>query len=339
MAEHEGFPGMSQPPPMQGMMKLLLGMFVQQSISVAARLGIADLLKDGAKPVAELAQETGTHPQALYRLLRALASVGVFTEGKPREFGLTPMASLLQSGVPGSLRGFSIFISEPWYHAVWDELLHSVQTGESAFVRAWGMTQFDYYKNNPHANRILNDAMTSVSAVGNAAVTAAYDFSAARWLIDVGGGNGGLITSILQANPALNGVLFDQLHVIEGARKNIDAAQLTDRCKIIAGDFFESIPEGGDLYIMQHVIHDWDDERAALILKNCRRAVLVEYALPEGNEPSMGKFIDIAMLAVSDGGRERTQREFSALFTGAGFRLTRLIPTRSPNCIIEAVPI
>jgi len=323
---------------------MITGFWISQAIYAAAKLGIADLVKEGPKPCEELAQATGTHPQTLYRLLRALASVGVFHEGKDGRFGLTPLAEYLQSGVPGSLRAFAIMQSELQYRA-YGEVLHSVKTGETAFQRVCGQELFPYLTQHPTAAAVFDEAMTGYTTQVAATVAAAYDFSQFGTLVDVGGGHGTLLRAILQANPALQGVLFDLPHVTEDAKKRIAAAGLTERCSIIGGDFFAAVPTGGDAYLLKWIIHDWDEERAVTLLKNCHRAMaarskllVIEAVLPPGNTSFFHKWADLTMLVIT-GGRERTEAEYSALFAAADFQLTQIIPTASEMSIIEGVRV
>jgi hypothetical protein len=300
------------------------------------------LVKDGPKPCEELAQATGTHPQTLYRLLRALASVDVFHEGKDGRFGLTPLAEYLQSGVLGSLRAFAIMQSELQYRA-YGEVLHSVKTGETAFNLVCGQEVFPYLTQHPTAAAVFDEAMTGYTTQVAATVAAAYDFSQFGTLVDVGGGYGTLLTAILQAHPVPRGVLFDLPHVVEAARQRLGAAGLTERCAIQAGDFFEAVPPGGDAYLLKWIVHDWDDERSIILLKNCHRAMtmhskllVVEAVIPPGNTPFFHKWMDLTMLVMA-GGRERTEAEYRTLFEAAGFKLTQIIPTSSEMSVIEGV--
>jgi len=317
------------------LLQMVTGYWVSQAIYVAAKLGIADLLKDGPKNCDELAKATRTHARSLYRLLRGLASVGVFAEVENGRFGLTPLGEYLQTGIPGSVRALTIRYGEEHYRA-WGDLLHSVRTGEIAFNHAFGMGFFQYLAQNPEAAAIFSEGSAEITTRVSTAVVAAYDFSQFGKIIDVGGGNGALIISILKANPKISGALFDLPHVVEDAQKHIEAAGLTGRCEVVAGDFFESVPSGGDAYILKSVVHDWDDERATKILKNCHRAMaengkllLVESVIPPGNEPFFGKLLDLNMMVVSSG-CERTEAEYRALFAAAGFKLTNVIPIQSP---------
>jgi hypothetical protein len=312
---------------------------------VAAKLGIADLLKDSPKSCDELATATGTNAPSLYRVLRALASLGVFAETQPNHFTLTPLAACLQSDTPNSVRACVILQGEEHYQA-WGEFMHSVQTGGSSFEHIYGMNLFDYYAQNPESAKIFDESMTNLSVSQSATIAASYDFSSIQTLVDVAGGEGLLIASILKSNPTLKGVLFDRPHVIEKAKRFLEAEGLLERCQLAAGNFFESVPEGGDAYILKYIIHDWDDERAIAILKQCHnvmpangKILVAEQVIPPGNEPFMGKLLDLNMLAVLPGGRERTEAEYRALFEKAGFKLTRIVPTQDEMSIIEGIRV
>jgi hypothetical protein len=327
------------------LLPMIFGYMTSQAISVAAKLGVADLLTKGAKTADELAQTIGVKPRPLYRLLRALASVGVFAEDNAGRFSLTPMAEPLRSDAPDSLRAFAIFMGADWHWRVWSELLYSAQTGQPGFERIYGKPYFDYLAENPDPARVFNDAMTSFSASDSAAVIDAYDFTGITKLVDVGGGHGLLLAAILQKYPQMMSVLFEALFVVEGAGDAIKKRGLAERCEVVGGDFFASVPAGGDAYIMKHIVHDWDDERALTILQNCHRAMtengkllVVEMVIPEGNAPSLGKFLDLEMLLFLHS-HERTEAEYRALFERAGFRLERIVPTRMPHSVIEAMRV
>jgi SAM-dependent methyltransferase len=334
-------PSNADVPPPVAMLQMISGFWISRAIYVAAKLGIADHLRDGHRTVDELAAATGTHAPSLYRVLRALASVGVFTEDEKRGFALTPLAETLRTDVPGSLRAFATVELGEEHYPAWGELLHSVRTGEIAFDRAFGMPVWKFFEQNPENAKTFNDAMTGWTLAVNDAVLSSYDFSSISKIVDVGGGHGSLIASILKANPQMRGVLFDAPPVIEGARHRIGDEGIAERCEAVAGDFFESVPSGGDAYILKWIIHDWDDERSVTILKNCHRAMaengrllLVEAVVPHGSEPHFSKFIDLNMLVMT-GGRERTDDEYRTLLEASGFRRTRIIPTESAMSIIE----
>ncbi|MBE9035178.1 methyltransferase [aff. Roholtiella sp. LEGE 12411] len=325
--------------------QLITGYFASQSIYVAAKLGIADLLKDGAKNCDELAQSTGAHPRSLYRLMRVLVSVGIFNEIADNQFTLTAMGELLRSDAPSSLRTAAILFGEEPYRACAD-LHYSVMTGKTAFDNMYKMGHFEYLSQNPEAGETFNQAMTQLTTQVHTAVVHAYDFSGINRIVDVGGGHGLLIASILKANPHMTGILFELPFAIEGAQRLLEAEGVAERCEVVTGNFFESeVPKGGDAYLLKSVIHDWDDERSRTILKNCHQAIakngkllLIERVLPDGNKPSVAKINDLVMLVVA-GGCERTALEYQQLFNASGFQLTNIIPTSSGFSVIEGLPV
>ena len=339
-------PSTSAPSASMTLLQLASGSWIGQSVHVAAKLGIADLLEDGPKSPATLAEATGAHAGALHRLLRALASLGIFAEDAEGRFGLTPLADGLRTNAPGSLRAYSIMLGEDWHWRVWGELLHSVRTGQGAFEHVFGRNVFSYFGEHPEAAQVFNAAMTSRTGQETAAVTAAYDWPTRGIIVDVGGGQGALLSTVLRQNPGVRGILFDVPHVIAAGRELIGAAGLGDRCELAAGDFFERVPPGGDLYLLKRVIHDWDDERAKAILCRCRaamgkasRLLVIEHVLPPGNIPSWGKLLDLQMLVLTPGGRERDEAGFRALLGSAGLRLERILPAGPTASLIEAVVI
>jgi hypothetical protein len=325
------------------MLQLISGFWISRGIYIAAKLGLADLVKDGPKTATDLAASTGTHAPSLFRVLRALASVGLFTQDEQDRFGETPLLQTLRSDVPGSLRAFAMTELGEEHYPAWGELMHSVRTGGIAFDRAFGMDIWKYFGQHPDNARIFNDAMSGMTAQANEVLHAAYDFAGIKTIVDIGGGHGGLITSILRRNPTMRGILFDSPEVIEGARAVMAASDLSARCELVGGNFFESVPAGADAHIMKWIIHDWDDAQSVAILKNSHRAlpengklILVEAVVPADREPHFSKFIDLNMLVMT-GGRERTEAEFRDLYEQAGFRLTRVVPTESPFSVIEGV--
>lgn len=327
--------------------ELIDGFTRTQIISVAAELGIADLLMEGPKDIYELATSADAHPRALQRILRALASLGIFAEREDGRFELTSLAEPLQSGVPGSMRDFAIMYGQEWYWKPWGNLLDSVRTGESAFEHVHGKDLFGYLGEDEQAASVFNGAMTSITGEGVNPILESYDFSDFAKIVDVGGGHGTLIVAVLKAHPQMRGMLFDLPSVAEGAKVIIQEAGVADRCEMAGGDFFESVPVGGDVYVLKFVIHDWDDDRTIAILRNCRKAItrdgkllLVERGIvPHSNEPAPIKFMDLHMLVIT-GGIERTEAEIGALFEAAGFKLTKVIPTGSPdNVIVEGIPV
>ena len=334
---------MAELSPQEHVVRLASGYWHTQAIYVAAKLGVADLLKDGPKTADELAPATGTHPRALYRLLRALASLGVFAEDDRSRFALTPMAECLRSDAPGSVRSLAILRGE-WQYEAWGRLLHSVRTGECAFESLYGAPLFDYLAAHPEKGKLFDEAMTGVHGRETAAMLDTYDFGGIGTLADVGGGNGEVIASVLKRYPAMRGILFDRPAVVERSKANLQAAGVADRCAVAAGDFFTSVPSGADAYLLRHIIHDWDDDKSAAILRNCRaamgtggRLLVVEGIVPPGNEPSVSKFFDLAMM-VLPGGMERTADEYRHLFASAGFALKRIVPTATWVSVIEGAP-
>jgi hypothetical protein len=320
--------------------RMITGYWISQAIYAAAKFGIADHLQGGPKTVAELATATSTNPDALYRLLRALASVGIFAEGDSRRFSLTPLAEPLRSDMAGSKRALALMSGDEQFRA-WAEIDYSIRTGKVAFDKVFGKPVFDYLGEHPDKARIFDAAMVGIHGRESNAVLGAYDFSAFGVVADVGGGNGSQITEMLKKHGRMKGVLFDLPHVIERATERIQASGLLDRCKLVAGSFFDAVPEGADAYVMRHIIHDWDEEKCLTILRNCHRAMrpagkllVIESVIPPGNEPFHGKFLDLVMLLIP-GGKERTEAEYRALFERAGFKLTRIVPTGTEISIIE----
>ena len=320
---------------------MITGYWISQAIYAAAKFGIADHLKDGPKSVDELAEATSTNADALYRLLRALASKGIFVEDELRQFSLTPLAEPLQIDVPGSKRALALMSGDEQFHA-WSEIDYSIQTGKTAFEKVYGQPIFDYLGDNPDKARIFDAAMVGVHGRESNAILDAYDFSGGGVLADIGGGNGSQIMDILTKHTGMRGILFDLPHVIERAKNQIESEGLSDRCELVGGSFFDAVPKGADAYMMRHIIHDWDDEKSLTILRNCHQAMssdskllVVESVIPLGNDPFGGKFLDLVMLLIP-GGKERTEDEYRTLFSKAGFELTRIVPTDTEVSIIEA---
>lgn len=331
--------------PVSTLFRVITGYQITQMIYAAAKLGLADLLVDAPKTSTDLARATNTNPSALYRLLRGLASVGIFAEDEQGRFGLTPLANLLRTGVPGSMRASALWHGDPINGQVWSDLPYSVKTGESAIAHVLGMSHWEYMTQHPELNALFNTMFTGYTIMEIAAVVKTYDFSHFRSLVDVGGGQGGLMAAILKANPNLHGTIFDQPHVVSGALPVLESAGVAARCDLVEGDFFASLPIGADAYLLKYILHDWDDDSALAILKTCQRAmkpdsklIIVDYMIPPGNDPHPGKILDIAML-VRFTGHERTEAEFTALFNKAGLRLTKAVVTDVQMCVIEAVLI
>ncbi|MBD2188994.1 methyltransferase [Pseudanabaena sp. FACHB-723] len=324
------------------MMQMISGYWVSQCIYVAAKLAIADHLTKSPQTYQSLATATHSNPSALYRVLRALASVGIFTETESGNFAMTPLAEFLRSDSPQSMQPTAIMMGEPEHYQAWGDLLHSVKTGEPAFDHRFGKGVFEYFGTNPEAAQIFERSMNNFSEIELRAIAPVYDFSDFKVLIDVGGGYGELLAEILQQHPDSKGILFDEKYVIENAAATLAKHGIADRCECVSGSFFDSIPSGGDAYLLKHIVHDWDDERAIAILKTCQQAMdahskilVIEQVVPQGNEPSGAKMLDINMLVMCPGGKERTESEFKYIFEQAGLKLLRIIPTAEDIHIIE----
>lgn len=360
-----------------------------RAIYIVAKLRLADYLKDGPKSIQDLAEETKTHPDSLYRLLRMLSSIGIFAETKNegdeqqqqvdqniRRFELTPMASLIQSEAKNSIRNFALMFGLESFKNAIDDLLYSIQTGENSFKHANGLDMYEYLDRNQKEGQIFNSAMASLTSSVTPLISSMYDFSQFNTIIDIGGGQGMLLSSILKDNAKLYGVLFDLPYAIQSAKKlyarqsansneNVNH-DISSRCKLLEGDFFKSIPTtAADGYIIKNVILNWDDRSAAIILKNCLQAMIdttssivsenqdnrknttpklliIDTIMPEGNEPFIGKFTDILMLALTHKGRIRTEEEFRKLLSSSGFDITGIIRSLDPSnpfSIIEAIPL
>ena len=325
----------------QHVFQLAFGYILSSALQVAASLRVADALAGGPRTVSELARQSGADEDALYRVLRALASAGVFEEIAPRRFSNNVASEQLRSEKPG-LHEMVLWMTDAFHMKVYADVMHSVMTGKPAAEKTFGMPVFEYFPKEPELSERFNNAMTALSASVIPAVLEVYDFSGIGTLVDVAGGHGHVLMSILEAYPQMKGVLGDLPHVLAGAEPRIRARGLSDRCRTEAIDFFKAVPAGGDAYIMKHIIHDWDDERALVILRNIRKAmnpggrvILIESVLQPGNQPDFGKIIDLEMLLMP-GGRERTEEEFRSLFERAGFRLTRILATRAPLSVVEA---
>jgi SAM-dependent methyltransferase len=316
--------------------------WLSQAIYVAAKLGIADLLRNGPQSCVALATSTGSDAPSLFRLMRALSSVGIFAHVGKGRFALSPLAECLQTDVHGSLRAMLITIGEIHYQAC-GSLLHSVQTGSPAFNTVFGASLFDYLQQNVDAADAFNQGMANVSSLLAYAVLMAYDFAGISSIVDVGGGQGKLLEKILQFTPDITGTLFDTASTIERVEQGFGNDAWSRRCSYVIGDFFTSVPQGADAYLLCGVIHDWDDRRAIRILRNCRRAMtekgrllIVDMVVPDTDAMSFSKLLDLNMLAMT-GGRERTKAEFQALLNAADYKVTRIIPTMAPQSIIEAL--
>ena len=333
-------------PPAAVLRHLSTGFWISQAIAVAAELGIADHLQRGAKSSAELAHAVGVHAGALYRLLRGIASVGVFAEDDQGRFTLTPLASLLLTDGPGSWRAAAILNGKSWTWQPWGALAYSVKTGESAFEHIFGMGFDTYLAQDREAAETFQAFMQVATAEEALVVAPLYDFSGLTTVVDVGGGRGALLAAILERNLHLRGILFETPQVIADAAPLLAAMNVANRCELVAGDFFQALPMGADAYILKWILVSWNDEQSVSILQNCRRALgsrgkllVIERIIPPGNEPFFGKLADLNLLVMYQG-RHRTEAEYRALFARAGFELTRVIPTNSPTefSVIEGRP-
>ena len=323
------------------MRRLIGGFRVTQMLYVAAVLGISDLLVDGPRSVEDLATATGSDADSLRRMLSALAAVGVYVEEGDGTFGLDDLGAELCSGRPAALRDWAMVVGETSHWSAWGHLLHSIRTGENAFTALHGTTVWEYRAHHPDLGALFDRAMAGMTEPIVQAVVGAYDFAEVNTVVDVAGGRGGLLVGILAANRHLSGTLFDQPQVVEDAGSHVPP-DIADRLSLVAGSFFESVPAGGDVYLLKSIIHDWDDEEALAILRVCRdamsdqsRLLLVEIVLEGPNSGAETKILDIQMLTML-GGRERSEPEYARLLKSAGLELRRVIPTASPVSILEA---
>ena len=321
---------------------LLTGAWVSRGIGVAARLGVADQIGDAPAAIADLARACAANEDALYRLLRMLAAAGLFREWPDRRFSPTELGALLRADHPNSMRAFAAYNGDPWHWRMWGDLGESVRTGKPASAGDAGELFFAFLARSPDAAASFDAAMADLSNARDVSAISAYDFGQFKTIVDVGGGEGQLVRSVLAAFPALDGVLYDLPEVIARAAPKVERDGLAARCRLIAGSFFDSVPAGGDAYMLKQVLHDWQDDRATAILANCRRALpergkvlIFEFVVPADDRPALGKLSDIEMLACT-GGRERTLQEYQTLLAAAGLRFLRAYATRSPFTIIEA---
>lgn len=319
------------------MNQLIRGYWTTQAIFVAAELGVADLLANGPKHPDNLAESTGVRADMLYRVLRALASIGIFAEDADGRFMLTPLAETLR-GDSGQ-RAYARLHGQELYQT-WGKLLDAVRSGKSGFGHAFGMPAFEYFSKHPERGVVFDKAMTGHHGPEADPMLDAYDFSSFEELVDVGGGNGSLLTSILKRHTHMRGVLFDLPRVVERAVPAIKSTGVGERCRTVGGDFLNSVPGGADVYLLRHVVHDWSDEDAATMLRHCRdamkpggRILVVEIVVPAGNDPSFAKWMDLMM--VTYGGKERSEKQYRQLFAAAGLKLTRIVPTKAGISVIE----
>jgi hypothetical protein len=342
MSDHPAAASGALPPHVQ-LIHMCTASWVSAVVYAAAKLGLADQLAAGPKNADELAGAMRLHAPSLHRLMRTLASLGILTERDAQRFAMTPLGEALKTDAPGSARATLIAFGGTFWHG-WEEILYSLETGNTGFDKAHGMPLFEYLSQRPADASYFNEAMVGFHGNEPPAVAQAYDFSRFNNLVDVGGGTGNLLATILSRHGGPRGVLFDRPHVVVEAPSLLKARGVEDRVMIEAGDFFEGVPAGGDAYVLSHVIHDWNEERCLTILGHCRKAItpdgrllIVEMVLPAGDTPHPGKVLDMVML-VFPGGQERTEAEYASLLGKAGFRLSRVVPTASAVSVVEAVP-
>jgi hypothetical protein len=321
--------------------RLVMGAAITQALHVAATLGLADRIAEQPQRADELAEAVGANADALYRLLRVLAAEGVFAEREDGAFEMTDLAQFMRAE---AFAATALHWGANWHYAAWGGLLHSVRTGGPAFEDVHGVDHFTYLEREPEAMRVFQASMTATSVFPDAGVLQAYDFTGIKRLVDVGGGHGRLLAGILTRHPEMQGVLFEHPKVLGPATKHLAGAGVLDRCELVGGDFFESVPAGADAYLLTRVLHDWDDDQAAAILAAVRSAIpddgrllTVESVIPPGNGPFLGKIIDLGMLCLF-GGRERTAEQYAALYERSGFTLDAVIPTFTPLSVVEGRP-
>jgi|tagenome__1003787_1003787.scaffolds.fasta_scaffold20983072_2 hypothetical protein len=330
--------------PAVALTRLLNGYQVSQAVHVAAVLGIPDLLAIGARTADELAPAAGADTDALRRLLRALAAVGILHEDEDDHFSLTQLGDCLRRDAPDSLAAWAVFVGRPHHWTAWGHLLEGIRSGANVFKSLHGVDVWQYRAEHAEEGDVFDAAMVGLTRRTNRSILETFDFGRFRTLVDVGGGLGTFVAGVLAAYPSLKGILFDQPHVLAEADDLLRDAGVADRCRVVAGSFFDSVPEGGDGYLLKSILHDWPDEESTTILRACRQAIVsdgrllvVERVVGGPNEGAQTKFSDLNML-VMPGGRERTLDEFAALFEAAGFRLEGETPTASGFSVLEATP-
>ena len=335
----------SHQPPHAQLIQILVAIWKARALYAAARLNLADRISEGGQTAAQLAEATGMHTPSLRRLLRALAGMGFLSETEPTCFSLTPLGATLKTDAPGGAHATVLTLCGDWQWKAWDNFLYSIRTGEPAMLKAFGKNLFEYLAANPQDSARFNEAMIGIHGGDGAAVVASYDFSSYRSIADLGGGTGTLLTTILRSHEHLRGLLLERPETVPHAKRRVDSCGMSARCDVVVGDFFHAIPSGYDAYILAHVLHDWTDDQALPILRNCRNAIpahgrllIIETVIPADDTPHQGKLMDLLMLTVT-GGVERTMEEFSTLLASAGFRLGRVIPTANNQDIVEALPV
>src|SRR3982751_3858828 len=330
------------PPPM-ALMQMLFGKHITYCVSAVARLGVADHMGAGPTQIERLAGKTGSHSPSLYRVMRCLASLDVFQELPGKKFALKPIGELLQTNHPSSMRYSAIQMGERWSTRAMEHFTDTVRTGENGIVKAFGKNVFELFADSPEEAEVFNKSMTAFSSILVDPIVAAYDFAWIDRMADIGGGHGYLLASILKKNPQMRGVVYDLPEVTSGAPGNPHLNGCEGRLEFQAGSFFEKVPSGCDAYIMKFILHDWSDEHCRKVLNLIReqlpphgRVLVCEQVLDPSPTPSPAKLLDIEMLAMTVGGKERTAAEFSDLFASAGLRLVQIVETGSPVCILEA---
>jgi cyclopropane fatty-acyl-phospholipid synthase-like methyltransferase len=328
-------------PPHSQMMQYILGKWVSRPISLVARLGIADLLASGTRSVEELADATGTHTGSLYRVMRALAGMGIFHEDETRHFSLTPLGECLKSD---GLRYQAMLFHSEWHDRAWSELEHAVRTGKAAFDKAFGKSAFEWLAEHPEEARVHGMAMAANLGPRTAAIIQSFDFGKYNVIVDVGAGNGSLLAAIAKHYQKVSCIAADQPHVIGAAEVNFEAAGVSDRCRAESCDFLKCVPADGDLYVLSNILHDWDDDRGRTILDNCRkvmkidsRILIVEFLVPPANDFSPAKLLDIEMMVMSGGGRERTEDEFRDLLKATDLSMENITSLATGEVLLEAV--
>lgn len=324
------------------LMQMATGCWISQLLSTAANLSIADHLAGGPKSATEIAEAVRCNSRALHRFMRALANFGILTRAGAQKFALTPLGEALKRDVPGAARSTVLMTAGPMVWKCFEQLQYAVETGKTGMEKAFGMPLFDYLAQHPELATQFSEAMVGIHSAEPAAVAASYDFSSLEVIVDVGGATGNMLAHIVTRYPQCRGVLFDRPHVVADALAFLRARGIENRIRIESGDFFTTVPPGGDAYILSHIIHDWNEEQCLTILSNCRKAMkpgakllIMEFALPEGDDPHIGKLLDMTMLVVT-GGEERTANEYRTLLGRAGLTMTRVVPTGSDVSIVEA---
>jgi hypothetical protein len=337
--------GASGPPPHVEIIQMASAIWTARAVYAAARLGLADILSSGPLTADEIAEKCDVDARSTHRLLRALSSRGLFTEVEPKCYALTRAGAALKTGAPGGARAMVLTIGGDWQWKAWNHFFEAIKTGEPGLGKAFGVGLFEYLAAHPDDSAVYDEAMMGFYSAVGPAVVAAYDFSQFKAVVDLGGGTGTLLATILKANERLHGTVFELAYAVPRARQTIQSLGLSARCEVLEGDFFKAVPAERDAYILSHVLHDWNDEQTVSILRNCRAAIpkdgkllIIEAVLPPGDTPHPGKLIDLLMLTVT-GGLERTAEEYGELLAAANFKLTRVVRTAIPQSVVEAVPV